>query len=309
MRHIFYIGLMLTCFHICGTSQIYSIPQNVKKVVFLGNSITYMGLYVSYIDAYLTVRYPGRKLDIINVALPSETVSGLSEPNHADGKFPRPDLHERLARVLTKTKPDLVFACYGMNDGIFLPYDEERFRKYKEGIVWLHDQILKSGAAIIHVTPPVFDNRKGEAYSNVLDIYSDWLLSCRYVFGWKVIDIHWPMKKYLEDRRSSDSTFIYAKDGVHPDETGHFIMARQILQCLGESEVSKAKDLNSLFCPFLKGNEILTLVEKRQAIMKDAWLTFTEHKRPGMNIGLAMPEARLKAEEIDKQIREKMGSE
>ena len=50
----------------------------------------------------------------------------MSEEGHAGGKFPRPDLHERLDRALPKTKPDLVFACYGMNDGIYLPLDEAR---------------------------------------------------------------------------------------------------------------------------------------------------------------------------------------
>ena len=89
---------------------------------------------VSYIDAYLTLQYPDRDFEIINVGLPSETVSGLSESGHADGKFPRPDLHERLKRILERTKPDLIFSCYGMNDGIYLPFDEERFQKYKEGI-------------------------------------------------------------------------------------------------------------------------------------------------------------------------------
>ena len=65
--------------------------------------------------------------------LPSETVSGLSEPGHAGGAFPRPDLHERLERVLEQTRPDLIVACYGMNDGIYHPFTEARFEKYQAG--------------------------------------------------------------------------------------------------------------------------------------------------------------------------------
>ncbi|MEI2725571.1 MAG: hypothetical protein V9H26_19255 [Verrucomicrobiota bacterium] len=49
------------------------------------------------------------------------------------GQFPRPDLHERLGRVLEKTKPDQVVACYGMNDGIYLPFSEERFAEVSSG--------------------------------------------------------------------------------------------------------------------------------------------------------------------------------
>ena len=236
----------------------------------MGNSITYAGQFVSDIDAYLTVKYPERHFEIINVGLPSETVSGLSEPGHAGGKFPRPDLHERLQRVINHTKPDLVFACYGMNDGIYKPFDEERFKKYQEGIAWLHDQIIKTGASIIHITPPVYDERKGAAYANVLDIYSDWLISLRYSSNWDVIDIHWPMKKYLEDQRQADSTYAFAKDGVHPNETGHFIMAKQILLSLGENEIAKASNMKDALAGYPNSDTILKLVEKRQAIMKDA---------------------------------------
>ena len=92
------------------------------RVLFLGDSITYSGQYVELIEAYFVTRFPKRQIEFLNLGLPSETVSGLSEPGHAGGAFPRPDLHERLARVLEKTKPDVVIACYGMNDGIYLPF-------------------------------------------------------------------------------------------------------------------------------------------------------------------------------------------
>src|SRR4051812_2182830 len=78
----------------------------VKRILFLGDSITYAGEYVDFVETYLDVHFPDRKFEIIDVGLPSETVSGLSEVGHAGGAFPRPDLHERLDRVLAKTKPD-----------------------------------------------------------------------------------------------------------------------------------------------------------------------------------------------------------
>ncbi|TXT28529.1 MAG: G-D-S-L family lipolytic protein, partial [Planctomycetota bacterium] len=92
-----------------------------KRVVFLGDSITYSGQYIAYLETFLATRFPNRTTEFINLGLPSETCSGLSEDGHAGGKFPRPDVHERLQRVLDKLKPDLVVACYGMNCGIYLP--------------------------------------------------------------------------------------------------------------------------------------------------------------------------------------------
>src|SRR5690606_15959830 len=130
-----------------------------------------------YVETYFRLNHPERDLEWINVGLPSETVSGLSEENHADGEFPRPDLHERVDRVLALLMPDLVFVNYGMNDGIYLPLDDERFQKYKEGIELLNAKIIEIDAEAVFVTPPVYDPKKGEAYASVLDDYSDWLIS------------------------------------------------------------------------------------------------------------------------------------
>lgn len=282
-------------------------PPDVKRVLFIGNSITYAGEYVTNIEAYFVTHYPLLQVEFINVGLPSETVSGLSEPGHADGKFPRPDLHERLDRVLQQTRPDWVFACYGMNDGIYLPLDDERFQKFKDGINWLHDTVLKSGIKkIIHLTPPLFNESKGGhvGYAKVLDTYSDWLLQQRQSKGWDVIDIHGHMEKYQKKHVRKDSSFTLAEDGVHPGKTGHWLMSRVILLHLGENDVRGADSINEGLKPFPNGEAILNLVAERQQIMKDAWLTSIGHQRPGMNVGLPLEEARAKANEITIRIDE-----
>ena len=61
-----------------GHAQPYKIKEGVKRIVFIGNSITYAGQYITYINAYLSIRYPQKNYEIINLGLPSETVSGLS---------------------------------------------------------------------------------------------------------------------------------------------------------------------------------------------------------------------------------------
>jgi len=281
------------------------LPASVKRVVFLGDSITYAGTYVSSVEAYFVTRYPGRAVEFLDLGLPSETVSGLSEDGHAGGQFPRPDLHERLRRVLKQTRPDLVFACYGLNDGIYLPLNEERFAKFKEGMKWLHEQVVNAGAAIVHVTPPTFDEVKGghAGYSAVLGHYSEWLLGQRKAAGWDVVDLHAPMDSYLAERRKNDPDFAYAADGVHANDLGHWIMTRQILQHLGAKDVTAMADAKSMLAAQPRGEQILKLVQRRQELMKDAWLTVTGHKRPGMNKGLPLAEAQNKAAEMEKEIR------
>ena len=279
-------------------------PRKVHRILFLGNSITYAGQYVTDIEAWFVTHYPERHYEFINVGLPSETVSGLSEEGHADGRFPRPDLHERLARVLAATKPDFVFASYGMNDGIYQPFNQDHFEKFKEGINWLHREIVNAGIPIIHLTPPVFDEKNGghEGYSEVLDRYSEWLLGQRDAAKWKVADVHFPMKKFLEDHRKADATFAFAKDGVHPDASGHWIMAKQILLYLGEKNVAHIESIEDGIEVQKNGKEILRLISLRQEMMKDAWLTATKHTRPEMKVGLPLEEAKEKAAATAKEI-------
>lgn len=300
-------GLFMFCLVVALNSAKaqYILPADVQRIVFLGNSITYFGQYVTDVEAYLIAKYSRRKFEIINVGLPSETVSGLSEEGHAGGQFPRPDLHERLTRVLEMTKPDLVFASYGMNDGIYMPFDSTRFQKYKDGICWLHEQVVNSGAKIVHLTPPIFDEKKWpvKGYSLVLDNYSNWLLQQRKTRKWDVADVHFPMQKSLDEYRKVDSTFYFAKDGVHPGDLGHWVMAQQILLFLGEKEVAAAKNMNEALAVFPKGEEILRLTNQRQAITKDAWLTTIGHKRPGMAVGLPLDSAIIQAGKIEEQIR------
>ncbi len=296
----------LFCFFIFPNSinaqKPFYIPKKVKRILFLGNSITYSGKYVAYFEAYLTAKHPKTQYEIINVGLPSETVSGLSEVNHADGRFPRPALQERLSRVLAQTKPDLVFACYGMNDGIYLPLDSARFQKFKEGINWLHDEITKINVPIVHLTPPIFDEKKGITYAKVLDVYSEWLLS-QQTNKWYVADIHSSMKKYQEKKRQLDSTFALAADGVHPGELGHWIMAKALLNYVGEKELKENTESKIAFTNLKYGENIFKLVEERQLFMKDAWLTATGHKRPEMAVGIPIEEAKRKANLIEKKIR------
>lgn len=288
------------------------IEPNIHKILFLGNSITYAGNYITDMETYLFIKYPQRNIEFINLGLPSETVSGLSESGHAGGRFLRPDLHERLSRILEKIHPDLIFACYGMNDGIMMPFNIERFEKYQDGIVWLHDTLEKAtGARVIMITPPIYDTLKGSQkfYNIVLDNYSKWLLNQRKKSGWEVVDIHFPMKKYLEAHRKIDKKFhmqgfALSDDGVHPNEAGHWLIAKQLLSYLGEKEAIRSSDIKVSISHSKNAIEIFKLIGERQNTMKDAWLSFTGHKRPDMKIGLSIQEAKKHYSDIEGKLQE-----
>jgi lysophospholipase L1-like esterase len=292
----------------------------IHRVVFLGDSITYAGQYIDFLEAFLRLRDPGLRCEFLDLGLPSETVSGLTEAGHAGGAFPRPDVHERLDRVLEKTRPDLVVACYGMNDGIYHPFSESRFESFKRGILFLRQHAANAGVCVFHLTPPVFDpepiksrtlpaglteyRQPYEGYDDVLARYSAWLLNRRRA-GWDVVDIHGPMKRYLDAERRRDSGFRLAGDGVHLDRQGHWLIAREILLHWGvrEGELGPANAPDRVFASRPHGPEILELVVRKQALLKDARLTAIGHKRPGMAQGRALDRAVRKADEVEVKIR------
>lgn len=307
--------LVLSSFSVSAGAADEAPLAGARRVVFLGDSITYSGQYIEYVEAVLRSKFPEFRTEFLNLGLPSETVSGLSEPGHAGGQFPRPDLHERLDRVLTMTKPDLVVACYGLNDGIYYPFSADRFDAYRKGIRFLRERAQAAGAKVLHLTPPVFDpvpikdrtlpagraeyRQPYEGYDDVLEHYSSWLLA-RRGDGWDVVAVHGPLKALLDEERKRDPAFRLADDGVHINTTGHWLMARRLLAHWGikDRELTEAASAEKFLAGTPHGLEILKLVSQRQRILKDAWLSATGHKRPGMARGVPLDDARRQAAEI-----------
>jgi len=250
-------------------------------VLFLGDSITQDGRYVEDIEAYLIANYPKMRVDIIKLGLSSETTEGLTEP---DQPLPRPNIHDRLDSALEKTKPAIVVACYGMNDGIYHPFSEERFQAYQDGVRKLTARLKAAGATAVLMTPPPFDavaakakvvsagapqfgyNTPYDKYdTDVLARYCEWLITLRGE-GLMVIDVHSPMVEEVKTQRERTPDFTLAKDGVHPDAEGHWIMARAVLQAWGVSD------------PQAPRPDVLEIIHQKWQVLGPAWLARVGHK-------------------------------
>lgn len=285
-----------------------------QRIVFLGDSITDAGGYIAWLDAHYFVS--GKEdayqpPQLINLGLPSETCSGLSEPAHP---FPRPDVHERLDRVLELSDPDVVFACYGMNDGIYHPFDQTRFEKYKQGILRIVAKCKAAGVKVVLLTPPPFDpqplRKQGrlaklgadsfswktpyEDYDQVMRRYAEWVLTLSDEAD-VVIDLFHPIEQYLAKRRSEAPDFAISEDGVHLDAKGHQLIAEAIVRKSGTELIYVEPDLLQLF-------------QQRQQITHAAWLSEVGHKRPGLKPGLPLLEAATARGKLTEQIEQLKGS-
>ncbi len=290
------------------------------RIVFLGDSITQDGRYVSIIEYELFKQYPHSNFDLISIGLSSETVSGLTEPNHS---YPRPDLHDRLDRALTTLQPSTVFACYGMNDGIYHPQSEERMAAYQQGIQKLIDKVHAINAQLILLTPPIFDaavipekvvGREAvqfgyaspyEDYNNVLADYAEWLKSLD-VEDVRVCDLNGPMLEYTQSRRAENPDFALSQDGVHPQLAGHALMAIETLQCLG---VPVAETDPQAYASELESDSLYQLVQQRRRMRSMAWLLEIGFEKPGNYEALPVDQAEEQALIIKEDILNRINAE
>lgn len=230
-------------------------PQ--KTILFLGDSITRAGGYVRNIAAELAKQIPSNSWRVINHGQRSETLSDLSEAYHP-GR--RPCVLTRLDKELADNKPDWVVACYGINDGIYHPFNEKRLEAYKTGVEAFIKKVQAAGARVILLTAPPFAasgpfpegadeaareeivNKANAAaaaeaekdpnkfgyrtafpyYDYVMARYAKWLLTLDGRKDVWVVDLRAAMLPRIKETHGGDA--------IHPNGTGHAIMAEAFLK-------------------------------------------------------------------------------
>jgi lysophospholipase L1-like esterase len=287
--------LLISLLHLSFTFRVFAdtyVPGPTflagQRVLVLGDSITQDGRYVSFLEYYL--RSAGSKCDLISIGLSSETVSGLSEKDHP---FPRPCVLERLDRALQAVTPQIVLAFYGMNDGIYHPPAPERLAAFNAGLHELIAKVRAAGARLVLITPPIFDplplaakpvpinaasfgyNTPYAGYDDVLAEYAAAELALREP-GITVIDLHTVMAQELAARRRQDPAFSFSHDGIHPNDTGHLLIARVIAAGLGIKTTDPKPEAE---LQRISADPLFTLVRERRFLRSEAWLPYVGYSR------------------------------
>src|SRR5262245_55127752 len=89
--------------------------QSGDRIVFLGDSITEQYQYSSYIELYLTTRFPKWNLTFVNAGIGGDTATGGA------GRF--------ATHVLAE-KPTAVTINFGMNDGGYGAFNANTHANY-----------------------------------------------------------------------------------------------------------------------------------------------------------------------------------
>ncbi len=275
----FWCPIVFVCLCHSGLAQ-KNAPLSGQKVLWLGDSITQAGDYITFAEYYLDKQYTSSRFDFVGIGLASETVSCLTENDHP---FPRPCLAERLKRALDLVHPKVVIACYGMNDGIYHPQSPERMTAFQKGIRDLIAAARARSARVILLTPPPFERvavktavdenapdfsykAPYEKYDDVLVDYAAWEMTLA-AGDVTVIDLHTALKAYRQS---------FTKDGIHPDLSGHLAMTRAILKDL---RVDVPQNPLSVEVSRIQADPLYAVVKAAREKRSQGWLDYVGYTR------------------------------
>lgn len=291
-----------------------TLERQGPTILFLGDSITAGGGYIDYVETWYLL-HEKTLPTFLNLGLASETVSGLSEAHHP---FPRPDLHTRLDRIFKTVKPDIVVACYGINDGIYHPFSEERFQAFQEGVEKLHEKTEAAGAKLVLFTPPPYAGQVTDAqepadgkdfgyktpfkdYDQVLEQYAKWVKSLDAKTEIQVVDARTPISQYMK--------LCYGKDPIHPNRLGHELMAEALLARLGKQTGHDTLTTGqSAVNQDVRWQQVEQLVHLRREAYDKALLEQIGHNRPGVKPKYTLQQGTEEAAKLDKQLAELLHS-
>ena len=195
-----------------------------ERVVFLGDSITDGGYYISYLQLFDALRHPGSSSVFENAGIGGETAEGGLK---------------RFAWDVAARSPDRVAVMFGMND--LGPGGKGQWtnnlERYEANMRELARQIRKAGAKGTFIRPSPYDewakldgNPANVGYNGQLEKGAMIVSRIAAENGFSVVDFHSPLTDVA--RRHPG---CLTRDRVHPGQPGHLLMAVCAFEDAGES--------------------------------------------------------------------------
>lgn len=204
--------------------------ENGQRLVMIGDSITDCGRdrpvgslaglgggYVSLVNALLTVRNPDVKLDILNTGISGNRVT---------------DLRDRWQSDVLDLKPDWLSIMIGIND-VWRHFDraigdQVEVDEYEEILDSLIVQTEPSIKGLILMTPYFIETNVDDPMRKMMDEYSAVVKKLADKYDAVFVDVQAAFDAYLRHR----PTQSLCGDRVHPNLTGHMIIARAFVRAI-----------------------------------------------------------------------------
>ena len=211
-----------------------SCNQNVKQVVFLGDSITQNAVINSEnFKGYITLiqEEVDENIKLIGRGISGDKVS---------------DLLTRYKEDVLKLNPDIVFIYIGIND-VWHKYDfgtGTDIDLYENGLRKIISDVKDQGAKVVLCTPTVIGENSGEfrlgnQFKDVetmekmdqdLDDFSDIIRKLSSEYNTELVDLRRVFKQYIsENNPENKAKGILTTDGVHLNNKGSKLIAENML--------------------------------------------------------------------------------
>jgi len=211
-----------------------SCNQNVKQVVFLGDSITQNAVINSEnFKGYITLiqEEVDENIKLIGKGISGDKVS---------------DLLTRYKEDVLKLNPDIVFIYIGIND-VWHKYDfgtGTDIDLYENGLRKIISDVKNQGAKVVLCTPTVIGENSGEfrlgnQFKDVetmekmdqdLDDFSDIIRKLSSEYNTELVDLRRVFKQYIsENNPENKAKGILTTDRVHLNNEGSKLIAENML--------------------------------------------------------------------------------
>ncbi len=209
-----------------------SLIQPGDRVAVVGDSITEQKLYSKYIETYLLACSGVEDVKVFQYGWGGETAGGFAS---------------RMENDLAGFKPTVVTLCYGMNDGQYRPYVDDIGRNYEANMRRIIDGLKKLGVRTIIIgSPGVVDSKYfvknnfaplsgADGYNQNLGKLRDICKKLAQEYEQPFADVHQAMLDTMIKAKAKmgEEFDVAGKDGVHPRQNGHLVMAYAFLKAMG----------------------------------------------------------------------------
>lgn len=217
---------------ICSFLMLSFISHKKTKVVFLGDSITQMGInkggYINLIEEKLINKGIADKYELIGAGIGGNKVY---------------DLYLRIEEDVLDKKPDIVFIYIGINDvwhktsGIGT--DIKKYEQFYSAII---KKIKNSGAKVVLCTPTVIGEKlnNGNPQDADLNAYADVVRRLVELNNCSLVDLRKVFITTLEkENLANKEQGVLTNDRVHLNEKGNNLVAEEMMKAIESLYIKK----------------------------------------------------------------------
>ena len=212
--------ILVIVFIVCLVLMAYMKTNKRKKVVFLGDSITQLGLqangYITQIQALIQQEDVEQKYQLLSAGVNGSTTLSLKE---------------RLQKNELQYSPDIAVVLIGINDVWMQQETNSTIEQFERDYITIIQQLLQSNSAIVLCTLTVIGESTESPLNNTLNQYCDVIVRLAGLYNLPFVHLRQVFNNYLTLNNTENMySGILTTDGVHLNSVGNALVANEVWQ-------------------------------------------------------------------------------